>query len=143
MGYVRHDVIVVTSWKRQAVEKSAAKAREIGLIVVGPGASATNGYWTMLVCPDGSKEGWAESDAYDFKRSIYLDYLNGVRCEDNSSCLEWVALAYGSDDRKATITAHAWQAYRVRGKNKRMKKENGVCYPKGMKCQMREGGLKK
>lgn len=109
MGYMRHDAIVVTSWKRAAIEEAAEKARALGLEVLGPSAEVTNGISTLLVCPDGSKEGWDESDAFDAKRAAYLGYLNGVRYEDNSSCLSWVALAYGSDDREAAITAHAWQ----------------------------------
>ena len=109
MGYMRHDAIVVTSWESEAIEEAAAKARECGLEVLGPSGVATNGIRTLLVCPDGSKEGWEESDAFDAKRAKYLEYLNGVRYEDNSSCLSWVALAYSSDDCEAEITAHAWQ----------------------------------
>lgn len=109
MGYMRHDAIVVTSWKREAIEEAAAKACDLGLEVLGPSAVVTNGVSTLLVCPDGSKEGWDESDAFDAKRAKYLEYLNSVRYEDNSSCLSWVALAYSSDDKEATITAHTWQ----------------------------------
>ena len=109
MGYIRHDAIVVTSSKDEAIEEAAAKARDQGLEVLGPSARATNGIRTLLVCPDGNNEGWAESDAFDAKRARFLEYLNGVRYEDNSSCLSWVALAYGSDDAAAEITAHTWQ----------------------------------
>lgn len=109
MGYMRHVAIVVTSLKREAIEHAAAKARDLGLEVLGPSAPVTNGVSTMLVCPDGSKKGWDESNTFDAARAAYLEYLNGVRYEDNSSCLSWVALAYGSDDQEATITAHAWQ----------------------------------
>lgn len=109
MGYMRHDAIVVTSWRRKAIQEAATRARECGLEVLGPSAEVTNGISTLLVCPDGSKEGWEESDAFVAKRAKYLEYLNSVRYEDNSSCLSWVALAYGDDDREATITAHAWQ----------------------------------
>lgn len=109
MGYMRHDAIVVTSWKSEAIEEAAAKARECGLEVIGPSGVVTNGIRTLLVCPDGSKEGWDESDKFDGKRAKFLEYLNGVRYEDSSSCLSWVALAYGSDDSEAVVTAHAWQ----------------------------------
>lgn len=109
MGYMRHDAIVVTSWKNEAIKAAAAKARECGLEVLGPSGVATNGIRTLLVCPDGSKEGWEESDSFDAKRAAFIAYLNGERYEDNSSCLSWVALAYGSDDAAAEITAHTWQ----------------------------------
>lgn len=109
MGYMRHDAIVVTSWKREDLDAAAEMARNLGLEVLGPSADVTNSIATFLVCPDGSKEGWDESDEFDAKRAQYLEYLNGVRYEDNSSCLSWVALAYGRDDRGALVTAHAWQ----------------------------------
>ena len=109
MGYVRHDAIVVTSWQREALEAAAEKARNLGLEVLGPSADVTNGIATFLVCPDGSKEGWDESDEFDEKRAQFLAYLNGERYADNSSCLSWVALAYGSDDREVVVTAHAWE----------------------------------
>ena len=101
MGYMRHDAIVVTSCKSEAIEEAAAKARECGLEVLGPSGVTMNGIRTLLVCPDGSKEGWDKSDAFDVKRAKYLEYLNSVRYDDNSSCLSWVALAYGSDDGDA------------------------------------------
>lgn len=109
MGYMRHDAIVVTSRQSEAIEEAAAKARDCGLEVLGPSSAVTNGIRTLLVCPDGSEEGWNESHEFDTKRAKYLEYLNSVRYEDNSSCLSWVALAYSSDDREATVTAHAWQ----------------------------------
>ena len=109
MGYMRHDAILVTSWNEGAILSAAAKAHEIGLEVLGPSAKAMNNIRTLLVCPDGSKEGWKESDAFDVKRAAFFDYLNSVRHEDNSSPLSWVSLAYSSDERAAEITAHAWQ----------------------------------
>ena len=109
MGYMRHDAIVVTSWMREALDAAAQKARELGLEVLGPSADATNGIATFLVCPDGSKEGWDESNEFDGKRKQFMKHLNSERYEDNSSCLSWVALAYGSDDSEALVTAHAWQ----------------------------------
>ena len=110
MGYIRHDAIVVTSWSAGAIAHAAAMALKLGLEVLGPSDEATNGYRTMLVCPDCSKEGWDESDACDANREAFLAYLNSVRYSDNSSPLEWVALSYGSDDRSASIAQHAWEA---------------------------------
>ena len=109
MGYIRHDAIVVTSWNREVLELAATQARFLGLEVIGPSAKVTNGISTFLVCPDGSKEGWDESEEFEDRRARFLEYLNGKRYEDRSSCLSWVALAYGSDDRDAVVKAHTWQ----------------------------------
>ena len=101
MGYMRHDAIVVTSWNSEAIVAAGDEARELGLDVLGPSSIATNGIRTMLVCPDGSKEGWEESADGDRKRERFLAYLNSIRYEDGSSCLTWVANSYSSDDEAA------------------------------------------
>ena len=109
MGYMKHDAIVISSWDNEAIKEAADMAREYGLEVLGPSTTVTNGIRTLLICPDGSKEGWEESNAFDIKRASYLAYLNSIRYDDNSSCLSWVAISYSNDDREALITAHTWQ----------------------------------
>jgi hypothetical protein len=106
---MRHIAIVVTSWNSAAIEEAAAKARACGLDVLGPSTAITNGIRTLLVCPDGYPLGWDERASFDARRDTFMDYLNGVRYEDGSSCLSWVAMAYGSHDENAEITAHTWQ----------------------------------
>lgn len=108
MGYIRHDAIIITSWKRDAIDKAAEEARRLGLIVIGPSDERMNGYRTFLVCPDGSKEGWNLSDEFDAKRLAFIEYLDEIRYEDGSSCLEWVAVSYGSDDKSASVVCHTW-----------------------------------
>lgn len=111
MGYIRHNAIVVTSWNSAAIEKAACRARNIGLTVLGPSASqeSVNNYRSMLVCPDGSKEGWPDSEVGNTRRSDFRDWLESQRYSDGSTCLYWVEIAYSSYDADATIEAHAWQ----------------------------------
>lgn len=108
MGYMRHNAIVVTSWKGQAITEASALARRFGLQVIGPSDEVVNGYRTLLVCPDGSKEGWIESNAGDDARKHFKKWLDEQRFEDGSTSLEWAEIAYGSDDKNAEIIAHAW-----------------------------------
>lgn len=108
MGYMRHNAIVVTSWKEEAIKNAAAMAEKIGLRVLSQSEEVMNGYRSLLVCPDGSKEGWEESDRGEEKRGEFKKWLNEQRYEDGSSALEWVEIAYGSDDATAEIVAHAW-----------------------------------
>lgn len=108
MGYMRHNAIVVTSWNTDVIEAAACRARNIGLTVIGPSAALINGYRTMLVCPDGSKECWEESDQGDRRRADFRDWMNAQRHEDGSSSLEWTEIAYGSDDCTAEVEATAW-----------------------------------
>jgi len=108
MGYMRHNAIVVTSWNTGAIEAAACRARNIGLTVIGPSVELINGYRTILVCPDGSKDGWKESDQGDKRRADFRDWMRAQQYEDGSSNLELVEVAYGSDDRTAEIEATAW-----------------------------------
>jgi hypothetical protein len=110
MGYIRHDAIVVTSWNDEAIEAAAAKALDLRLDALGPSGPTTNGYRSMLVCPDGSNEGWPESEAGESRRMVFIEWLNSQRYEDGSTPLSWVALSYGSDDEGAEIRGHAWMS---------------------------------
>lgn len=110
MGYIRRNAIVVTSWHSGAAKAAAQQACDIGMMVLGPSDKAVNGYSSMLVCPDGSKEGWIESNTGDKQRKEFREWLETQRFEDRSSNLEWVEISYGSDDREATIVASAWMA---------------------------------
>ena len=113
MGYMRHNAIVVTSCNAGAIEAAACRARNIGLTVIGPSAELMNGYRSLLVCPDGSKEGWSDSDQGDERRAELRAWMNAQRHEDGSSNLEWVEIAYGSDDCTADIEATAWMTPNV------------------------------
>lgn len=105
MGFIlKHDAIVVTSCMDEWIDRAAAMARELGLQVLGPSGPLINGYRTFLVCPDGSKEGWVDSDTGDAKREAFLRYLDSVRLADGSSHLEWVSVAYGRDLVDSVIT---------------------------------------
>ena len=105
---MRHNAIVVTSWKEETTKEAAAMAEKIGLLVLRQSEEGVNGYRSLLICPDGSKEGWDESDRGDKKREEFKKWLNEQRYEDGSSLLEWVEIAYGSDDATAEIVNHAW-----------------------------------
>ena len=56
MGYMKHNAIVVTSWKEIAIKEAAAMAEKIGLLALSQSEEVVNGYRSLLVCPDGSKE---------------------------------------------------------------------------------------
>lgn len=108
MGYIRHNAIIVTSWEDEAIVEAAAMARQIGLQVLGPSDEALNGYRSVLVCPDGSKEGWDESDRGDERREGFKNWLDDQRYEDGSTSLCWAEIAYGGDYQTAEIVTHAW-----------------------------------
>lgn len=113
MSSVIHHAIVVTSWKEPALVELVALAGKLGATVAGPSAEAINGYRTVVVCPDGSKEGWDDSDNGDAHREKIKSWLNTQRHEDGSSWLEWVEVEYGNDlygeGESPSITDDQWR----------------------------------
>lgn len=109
MGYMLHHTIVVTSHNDKLIQDAADQARKLGCAVLGPSAPLINGFASMMVCPDGSKEGWAESHRGDRQRAEFIAYLNSKRYDDGSTSLEWAEISYGSDDETAAVENHAWK----------------------------------
>lgn len=99
MGYVKHHAIVVTDWNAERCQAAHAKAIEMGFdaseILYTINCTAS-----FLVAPDGSKEGWDESDAFDVKREQFRAYLR-------EATVDFVEVAFGGDFRDAAIIEHA------------------------------------
>lgn len=91
MGTISHNAIIVTDNSLEWLAKAAAKARELGAIVLGPSEPGTNNYRTLVLCPDGSKEGWETSDAGNRCRDAFVEWLRLQREEYP----EWVEVCYG------------------------------------------------
>ena len=108
MGYVKHHAIVVTSWNDKLIEAAHAKAVEFCVSVTNLTAPATNGQRSFLVAPDGSKEGWLESDHGDATRDLFVRWLDDQRYDDGSTSLSWAEVVLGCDDQEAHVERHAW-----------------------------------
>ena len=67
-------------------------------------ASPINSYWSFLVAPDGSKEGWGDSDKGDEQRKEFIAWMRKGRAEDKLY-LDWVCVQYGDDERETKIDA--------------------------------------
>ena len=96
MGYMRHDAIVVTAFDKKNLEPARVKAEELELPVSEIVESGTNGYVSFLIAPDGSKEGWEESERGDHARDVWKAWA----CEARSRhvWLDWVHVSYAGDD---------------------------------------------
>lgn len=110
MGYIRHNAIVVTSWDTVILGRAQAAAIECGNTVTPIVESDVNGYATFVITPDGSKEGWDESDAGDASRARWREWARNVRHSDGSSALEWCEVSYGRDDREAHVVDSEWHS---------------------------------
>jgi len=72
---MRHHALVVTSWKRELVDAARDKAKQLGLPASAPVQSTINGFVSILVAPDGSKEGWDASRYGDAMRGAFMSWL--------------------------------------------------------------------
>lgn len=80
MGYCRHHAIIVTSWDKVHINAAHVKAKEIfGDQVTELLPTATNGYQTFLIGPDGSKEWWPDSDKGDQRRKDFREWMEASK----------------------------------------------------------------
>lgn len=111
MGYIKHHAIVVTGqhdWydtlTLPTIFDARAEAIRCGcrLVteVVGPGINNTSSF---LIAPDGSKEGWKESDSGDAARASFIQWLRAT------NYYEWAEVVLGPDDAEARIERNKWE----------------------------------
>lgn len=96
MGVIQHNAVIATTWDYKFYERLK------GLIDAGYlqgyffcGEPVVNGYRTIVLLPDGSKEGWVESDRGDEQRKNFIRCLESFAYEDDSNCWSWVEVSYG------------------------------------------------
>lgn len=100
MGYIRHHAIVITTWKEHLIEKARAKAvklfgkEQVSRVIKSP----MNGYKTVFIAPDGSKEGWYESEEGDDNRLKMEQWVKLQKYEDGSSPIDLAHIQYGDDE---------------------------------------------
>lgn len=106
MGYMRHHAIVVTSWNREHLEAAFVEAARLfagtEAKVSPPTAQGSNGYRSFFVAPDGSKEGWNESDAADLARDKLVAFLREGKTAGRLWAA-WVEVQFGDEDRETKV----------------------------------------
>jgi hypothetical protein len=97
MGTIQHHALIVTTWDTRRLKKAyAAAVRLIGNDLVTPIASyRINEGGSFAVLPDGSKEGWEESNTAEWQRSAFIEWLERQRYDDHSNAFNWVLVAFG------------------------------------------------
>jgi hypothetical protein len=104
MGYMRHHAIIVTGSYGDYLLRAHLQARRLEMKVSDIVKSSINGFESFFVAPDGSKEGWPESDTGDIARDALIDFLQSMRYGDGGSPLSWALVQYGDDNRQKSIT---------------------------------------
>jgi hypothetical protein len=107
MGYMRHHAIVVTASdyvknekqisdikkiRDKAVEIFGSKHKLVSTII-----PAINCYGSFFIAPDGSKEGWEDSDLCDKKRDKFLKWLQSQ--DKKGVYSDWAEIQFGDDER--------------------------------------------
>jgi hypothetical protein len=112
MGYVKHNAAIVTNWDFKKLESAHKKAKEIYAAKFEPDVMVrdaarlvsdiihgiTNSQASFFIAPDGSKEGWADSNKSDEARTEFLDWLL-----KNDNFSDYIEVRFGGDDEYDTV----------------------------------------
>lgn len=77
MDYMAHHAIILTSFSVGHINQAYAKAMAIfdSNMVSNIITGIINTQYTFMIGPDGSEEGWEESDSHDNKREEFKEWL--------------------------------------------------------------------
>lgn len=108
MGYIRQHAMLVTSFREEYIQAAHQQARAIftdtfARLVSPIAETVINGDYSFAIFPDGSKEGWDDSDRGDRCRNAFKDWLKAQRYEDGSGPYAWVEVQYGDGNWETRI----------------------------------------
>jgi len=103
MGIINHNAVLATTWSEEHYKSisiwiSERSVNEQMLFLFGN--NFVNGARTIVLIPDGSKEGWVESDKGDALRRSFIERLEEDKYEDGSSPWDWIEVGYGEYGQK-------------------------------------------
>lgn len=99
MGDERAHAIIVSSWNIEKLDIAHKKATGIfGQQCSGIVSGTINGVNAFFIGPDGSKEGWPESDEGDRRRAEFVAWLIQQEYSDSSNALTWAEVQYADDE---------------------------------------------
>lgn len=101
MGYIKHNSIIVSSWDDEKLLLAHKKAQEtFGSLTTLIHEYIINSGGSFAVLPDGSKEGWTESDAMDEKRKDFIKFLDEQAYDDGSNSLYFVDVWFDEEAKR-------------------------------------------
>ncbi|MCK4782163.1 MAG: hypothetical protein KAV87_00320 [Desulfobacteraceae bacterium] len=103
MGVENNNAVIATTWDKTEVERIKKWADGLndfdkGLFLFGD--EKINGKTTVIMVPDGSKEGWTESDDGDKLRDEFVKELEKANYEDDSNPWDFVEVGFGEFGQK-------------------------------------------
>jgi hypothetical protein len=98
MGDMNHNAVIATTSNDKEVARIRRWVDTIGpdsktLFLFGP--SAINNESTVVMVPDGSKEGWADSNAGNDLRAEFIFELEKANYSDGSNPWSYIEVGYG------------------------------------------------
>lgn len=119
MGYVAHDAVIVTTSdaRKEFPDIEAFRAslpEKFRPLVIGPIEAPMNGYISYAWLPDGSKEGWDDSNEADEHRARFVALFD-QRYEDGSSHDDVVQVRFGEDHAHGYGASVEWSQGDLRG----------------------------
>lgn len=102
MGVENNNAVIATTWDRDEVARIKKWVDELtemkSLFLFG--GEEINGKTTVVMVPDGSKEGWPESDAGYALRSMFISEIEKANYDDGSNPWDFVEVVYGEFGQK-------------------------------------------
>jgi hypothetical protein len=107
MGYMRAHSIAVESWDVEKLSELHMKACLIfDDLVTEIIKERCNGYMAFFIAPDGSKEGWADSDNGDIQRKEFINEIREYNNGDGSNPIRYCEFYWSDDEEKAAVIRH-------------------------------------
>lgn len=103
MGYIVNHTISVTSSNETALRSARDFAASTGAGVSEIVTGMVNGSASFVVVPDGSKEGWEESDLGDKRREQIKLWLRARAYSDGSTPFKWFEVEHPEDGAPRVI----------------------------------------
>lgn len=110
MGYIKHNTIIITSYIEDSIREVREMAHNVFNKWLGPYdgsknimvseviSGVVNGQYSFFISPDGSKEGWEDSNKGDYARDeLYEWFLN------NETYCDFIEVRFGGDDNICEI----------------------------------------
>ena len=96
MGIMQHHTVVATTWSEEEFERVQSWClQQPSEFFAFQSKPAMNHYQAIVLLPDGSKEGWTDSEEGDQRRQQFLAVLREADNDDGSNPWAWVEVTFG------------------------------------------------